>query len=81
MLWGLAPASPAPVTTSPAATKETVNPVQPTCVSSLWSHNQRDDATLSTLPACHLFGCGTKEMMQPCPLYLRAIYLVAAPKR
>ena len=41
--------------------------------------NQRDDAALSTLPTCHLFCCAIihKEMMQPCPLYLHVISLVA----
>ena len=53
---------------------------------SRWRPNQRDDATLSTVPACHLFACAderfccpTKEMMQPCPLYLHFISLVKAP--
>ena len=53
------------------------NPVYSTCMSSLWCRgswtvrHQRDDATLSNLTPCHLFGCvpgapdGTKSMLQP----------------
>ena len=72
-------------------TKEMTNPVQSAGVSSLWlrpqprrqphSHNQRDDATPSNLPTCHLFGpAPPHRTLSRCLSSRRHCHSLAAPR-